>query len=99
MPGHVFHPGHAELHGMTVVIETYGSRTYVGRYDSEDPQGVHMLDVGVHDSGAGLSKEEFLKRSARFGIRTEHKHLVVPADQIARITRLGERAESSELGA
>ena len=94
MPGHVFHPGHAELHGITVVIETHGSRTYVGRYDSEDAQGVHMLDVGVHDSDAGLSKEEYLRRSSRFGVRAEHKHLMVPADQVARITRLAEVATS-----
>jgi hypothetical protein len=90
MAGHVFHPGHAELHGITVVIETHGLRTYVGRYDSEDAQGVHMLDVGVHDSSAGLTKEEYLIKSARFGVRAEHKHVLVPAEQVARITRLAE---------
>jgi len=91
MSGHVFHPGHAELHGITVVVETNGSLTYVGRYDSEDERGVLMLDVGVHDAAAGaLSREEYLRRSAKFGIRSEHKHLVVPADQVSRIIRLGE---------
>jgi len=94
MPGHVFHPGHAELHGITVVIETYDSQTYVGRYDSEDAQGVHMLDVGVHDPATGLSKEEYLRKSSQFGVRAEHKHLVVPTAQVARITRLGEMAGS-----
>jgi hypothetical protein len=90
MTGHVFHPGHAELHGITVVVETHGSRTYVGRYDSEDARGVHMLDVGVHDSGAGLSKEEYIRRSVKFGVRSEHKHIVIPVDQVARIIRLGD---------
>jgi hypothetical protein len=91
MTGHVFHPGHAELHGITVVLETVGSQTYVGRYDSEDAAGVHLIDVGVHDASTGqISREEYLRKSARFGIRTDHKHLVVPADQVARITRLGE---------
>lgn len=89
MSGHVFHPGHSELHGITVVLETNGSLTYVGRYDSEDERGVHMLDVGVHDAaGGGGSKEEYIRRSAKFGIRTDHKHLVVPATQVVRITRL-----------
>jgi hypothetical protein len=88
MSGHVFHPGHAELHGITVVVETRGPLTYVGRYDSEDDRGVHMLDVGVHDAAAGLPKEEYLKKSARFGIRTDHKHLVIPAAEVVRITRL-----------
>jgi hypothetical protein len=93
MSGHVFHPGHAELHGITVVVETNGPVTYVGRYDSEDEQGVHMLDVGVHDGSAGgSSKDEYVRKSAKFGIKTSHKHLVVPADQVARITRLAEMA-------
>jgi hypothetical protein len=90
MTGHVFHPGHAELHGITVVVETHGSRTYVGRYDTEDAQGLHLLDVGVHESGQGLSKEEYVRRSAKFGVQSGHKHVLVPADQIARIIRLGE---------
>jgi hypothetical protein len=91
MPGHVFHPGHAELHGITVVVETNGPITYVGRYDSQDENGVHMLDVGVHDTSSGIgSREDYVRKSAKFGIRTTHKHLVVPADQVVRITRLAE---------
>ena len=91
-PGHIFHPGHAELHGITVVVETHGPLTYVGRYDREDEVGVHMLDVGVHQGSADMPKEEYLRRSAKFGVRSEHKHLVVPSQQVARITRLGELA-------
>jgi hypothetical protein len=91
MSGHIFHPGHAELHGITVVLENKGALTYVGRYDTEDERGIHLLDAGVHDAGAGdASREEYVRRSAKFGVRGDHKHLVVPADQVARITRLGE---------
>lgn len=90
MSGHVFHPGHAELHGITVVVETNGSRTYVGRYDSEDDQGVHMLDVGVHEEPTEISKEEYLKKTVKFGINRQHRHLLVPRRDIARITRLAE---------
>ena len=91
MAGHVFHPGHAELHGITVVVETTGSLTYVGRYDSQDERGVLMLDVGVHDAAsAGGSRDEYVRKSAKFGIRTDHKRLVVPADQVTRITKLGD---------
>jgi hypothetical protein len=96
MSGHVFHPGHAELHGITVVLETHGARTYVGRYDSEDASGVHLLDVGVHDpSLATVSKEDYIMKSARFGVRSEHKHLVVPGNDVARITRLEELVPGS----
>ena len=91
MSGHVFHPGHSELHGITVVVETTGSRTYVGRYDSQDEHGVHMLDVGVHDQHvAGVSKEDYITKSAKFGIRSEHKHLIVPTSEVLRVIRLGE---------
>ena len=94
MPGHVFHPGHDELHGITVVVETHGARTYVGRYDSKDERGVHMLDVGVHEDDGDVSKDEYLKKSARFGVRSQHKHIIVPADQVARISRLGDLSQS-----
>jgi hypothetical protein len=92
MSGHVFHPGHAELHGITVVVETNGSRTYVGRYDSEDEQGLHMLDVGIHEEPGQVSKDEYLKKTAKFGVRTQHRHLVIPRRDVTRISRLGELA-------
>jgi hypothetical protein len=75
---------------VTVVVETSGLLTFVGRFDTEDSAGVHLLDVGVHDAAAGGTREEFVRRSARFGVRTDRKHLVVPRAQVARITPLGE---------
>lgn len=92
MSGRVFHPGHHELHGVTVVLETRGTRTYVGRFDSADDRGVHLHDVGVHDGSVeGPSKEEFLRRCDKFGIRPEHRDLVVPNVEVARIERLIDR--------
>ena len=90
MTGHIFHPGHAELHGITVVVETHGARTYVGRYDSQDERGVHLLDVGVHDQSADLSKADYLRKTAKFGVRSEIKHLVLPNDEVANIIRLSD---------
>ena len=87
--GHVFHPGHHEPHGITVVVETGGSRTYVGRFDHEDPEGVHLLDVATHDGADGSSREQYLERTARYGVRAERKHIVVPRSEIAAIRRLG----------
>jgi hypothetical protein len=86
---HVFHPGHHELHGITVVVEANGSRTYVGRFDHEDEVGVHLLDVGMHDAGSGVTRDDYLERTARFGVRADRKHLVVPRAEIAAIRRLG----------
>ena len=74
---------------MTVVVETAGALTYVGRFDTEDEAGVHLLDVGVHDAAAGGTREDFVRRSAQFGVRSDRKHLVVPLAEVARITPLG----------
>jgi hypothetical protein len=73
-----------------VVVETGGSMTYVGRFDTEDAAGVHLLDVGVHDAAGGGSMDEYVRRSARFGIRVERKHVVVPRAEVARIRKLVE---------
>jgi hypothetical protein len=86
--GHVFHPGHHELHGITVVVETTGPHTYVGRFDHEDESGLHLLDVGVHDGSDGTRPEEYLARTARFGVRADRKHLIVPRTAVAAIKRL-----------
>jgi len=89
MTGHVFHPGHQELHGITVVLETRGSKTYVGRFDSQDERGVHLHDVGVHDTAtSSLSKADFLLRCDKFGIRSEQRDLLVPAHDVATLRRL-----------
>lgn len=98
MSGHVFHPGHEALHGITVVLETTGTRTLVGRYDRTDEQGVLMLDVAVHDSTAAtVPREEFLRKTLKFGVRAERKHLVVPVAEVTRIVPLVE--VGAELGA
>ena len=91
MTGHVFHPGHQALHGITVVVETTEGATYVGRYDTEDQGRIHLLDAGSHHSGDGeLSKDEYIRKCARFGVKSQHKHLVVPGAQVTRITPLGD---------
>jgi hypothetical protein len=73
-----------------VVVETGGAMTYIGRFDTEDESGVHLLNVGVHDAAAGGSKDEYLRRSAKFGVRAERPHLVIPRRDVARIIKLVE---------
>jgi hypothetical protein len=73
-----------------VVVETDGALTYIGRFDTEDDAGVHLLNVGVHDAATGGSKDEYVRRSAKFGVRAERPHLVVPRQEVARITKLVE---------
>ena len=49
MTGHVFHPGHDELHGVTVVVSGASGRTYVGRWHEKGARGITMRDVAIHD--------------------------------------------------
>jgi hypothetical protein len=88
--GHVFHPGHHSLHGITVVLETAPGRTYIGRFDTEDERGVHLLNVAVHEPNSSVSREEFVQRSAKFGVRSEHPHVLVPSGEVTSITPLGQ---------
>ena len=65
-----------------------GSRTYVGRYDSEDAAAACICWMWEFTTeGAAVSRDDYIRKSAKFGIRSRTKHLVIPADQVARITR------------
>lgn len=88
-PGLVLHPGHQELHGITVIVETTGPTTYVARYDREDERGVHFKDVAAFETGSAEVLEAWLERTRKFGVRVEQKHLVLPAADIRQIRRLG----------
>lgn len=71
-----------------MVVETRGPLTHVGRFDTEDETGVHLLDVGTHDAATAGSREDYVRRSIKFGVRAERPHLVVPRQEVARITKL-----------
>jgi hypothetical protein len=88
MTGHVFHPGHSELHGITVVLETDGDATYIGRYHEETPKGILLHDVAEHDDRA--TRADFVARTLKFGVRATHRHLTVPTSKVERLVRLVE---------
>jgi hypothetical protein len=83
------HHDRHELHGTTVVLDTRDAATYVGRFDSQDEQGVHLLDVGIFDPAHG-TRDEYLRRSVKFGIRVDRPGLTVAPSEVARITPLGQ---------
>ena len=89
MSGHVFHPGHEELHGVTVVVESPGGVTWVGRYHERNDRGVLMHDVAVHDAAsAELPRGDWIQRLVKFGVRIDRKHVVIPNADATRIVRL-----------
>jgi hypothetical protein len=92
MTGHVFHPGHEELHGITVLVDGKSGRAYVGRYHETGPRGVVLHDVAVREPDAVLGRTEWIARQHKFGVQASHKHLIVPADEVAAIVRFVETA-------
>ena len=91
MSGHVFHPGHEELHGVTVVVESPSGVIWVGRYHERTDRGVLLHGVATHDPvSAGQSRDAWMQRLIKFGIRVEAAHLVVPSSQATRIIPLME---------
>lgn len=89
MSGHVFHPGHEELHGVTVVVDGSSGRAWVGRYHERTERGVVLHDVAVHDPAtATLPREAWLEHVRKFGVRVDVRHLVIPGADTVSIRRL-----------
>jgi hypothetical protein len=94
-----FHDGLGELHGITVVVETNGSRTAVGRCHELNEAGIVLLDADVHDArDGGVCKAAFLEKAARFGVWARAPKLVLPRAEIASVRPLGEVARELESG-
>ena len=89
LSGRPLHSDRHELHGITVVLDTQGAGTYVGRFDSQDERGVHLFDVGVFDPATG-TREAYLRRSVQFGIRVDRPELTVATSDVTRVIPLGQ---------
>jgi hypothetical protein len=86
-----FHDDLGELHGITVVVETHGPRVYVGICHEETPAGVLLREADHHDDGEnGKSRADYLAFAKKYGVFKKHDRVLVPAAEIASITRLGE---------
>ena len=88
--GHVFHPGHDEWHGQTVVVYTTGPRTLIGRWDAVEAGTLRMLDVALHEAGDAGSepRDAWVAKLKQYGIPVEHKTLSLPQDAVAKVVRL-----------
>ena len=86
-----FHDDHGELHGITVVVDTTGARVVIGRCHEQRETGILLMDVDVHEEGDnGLSKDEWVRRAAKFGHWNRHRKVEVPADEIVSVRKLGD---------
>lgn len=87
----VFHPGHDELHGQTVVLFTSGPRTFIGRWDVADDHMIKMVGVAMHEEGASeLSRDEWVAQTKKYGIPVEHQMLTVPKGEVTNVVKLRE---------
>ena len=80
------------LHGLTVVVDTHGSRLYIGRYDLEDEKGVILRDVDLRDLDDDMTKEAYLARTAKYGVFKNRDQVRVPQEEIVSIRQLSEIA-------
>lgn len=87
MSGHVFHPGHDALHGITVVLFTSGPRTFVGRFDREESGFVVLHQADFHE---GDGRDAWLAQVRRYGVPPKYPTLTVPAREITKTIPLGD---------
>lgn len=87
------HPGHHELHGITVAVDTRGPQLYVGRCHDVDARHVYLVDVDVHEATEDGAKRRYLEQVAKFGHWKKLDRIAVPLDDVAWMERLGHIAE------
>jgi hypothetical protein len=87
--GHVFHPGHDELHGITVVITGASGRTYVGRWHERGTRGITMKDVAIHDPHhVKVTVADWLAKQRTFGVAIAEKMLIIPNEEAGAVQLL-----------
>lgn len=85
-----FHDDKGALHGITVFAQA-GDTVYVGRCDTLDDQRLVLHDADVHVEGQdGRTVDQYLQRTARFGIWKKHDTLVVPVTGLGPVRPLGD---------
>jgi hypothetical protein len=86
MTGFVFHPGHDEWHGQTVVVYTKGPRVVAGRWDAVNGGTLVMRDAAVHEDPA--TRATWLAEARQYGIPVAHRVLELAHAEVERVVRL-----------
>jgi hypothetical protein len=89
--GAVFHPGHDNLHGITVVLYTDGPRTYVGRWDQEEGGFIAINSASMHDTARDAKpRDQWLADTKTYGVAVQFPRLTVPRKEVTRVVKLGD---------
>ena len=76
---------------MTVVLDTAGPRVYVGRFDQALGEHYVVNDLDLFEDGTdGVSKAEYLRKAADYGVWVKQKQFYVPAAEVTSIRKLSE---------
>jgi hypothetical protein len=86
MTGFVFHPGHDEWHGQTVVIYTRGARVIAGRWDAVQAGELLVRDAAVHDDPG--TRADWVAAAKHYGIPVQQRTLTLPYAEVERVVRL-----------
>ena len=77
------------LHGITVVVDTFGPAVFIGRYFEDRTEGILLLDADEHTEGAkGQTKDEFIITAAKQGQWKSLSKVIVPHTSVKSINRL-----------
>src|SRR5262245_30766275 len=75
--------------GIHVVVETDAS-VYIGRFGNMQGSKVRLFDAAVLKLAAGQDAEDYIRKTARYGVAVAHRDLSFDATGIRRVRKLGE---------
>ena len=77
------------LHGITVVVDTFGPSVFIGRYFEERTEGLLLLDADEYIEGKnGQTKNEFINGAAKNGQWKSLDKVIVPHSSVKSLNRL-----------
>jgi hypothetical protein len=86
-----FHSDKGELHGISVIVTTHGSETWVGRCDTALGDHVVLLGADRHDAGEDQTPAEvWTRRAVEVGFFPRHDRIVLPKSQVKDVRPLGD---------
>jgi hypothetical protein len=85
-----FHDHRGELHGITVVVDSYGAEAWIGRCDTFTSEAIVLLDGESYEGAVGTEKDDWIRRAAEVGIWKRFDRKVISAADIASVRRLSD---------
>jgi hypothetical protein len=91
MSGAVFHPGHDDYHGITVVLYTSGPRTFIGRWDQVMDGMIRIVGATMHD-GKDPAKpmDVWVQETKKYGVPPDFPQLMIPKSEVTKVVPLRE---------